>query len=62
MLKFCDLEWDKKCLEFYKRGDIVSKTASNIQIRKAVYKDAANKYLPYMKFLNTYVNKYSWFK
>ena len=32
-----------------------------IQIRKAIYKDSINKYLPYKQFINRYGNKYSWF-
>ena len=61
LMKFCDLPWDIKCLEFYKRRDLISKTASNIQFRKAIYNDSINKYLPYKQFLSKYVNKYSWF-
>ena len=51
LMKFCELPWSKKCLEFYKRKDITSKTASNIQIRQAIYKDSKEKYLPYRQFL-----------
>jgi len=40
LLKFCNLPWDKKCLEFYKRKDIFSKTASKYQIQNAIYKDS----------------------
>ena len=61
LMKFCDLPWDKKCLEFYKRKDLISQTASNIQIRKAIYKDSIHKYLPYKKFLKKYSDKYHWF-
>ena len=61
LLKFCGLPWDKKCLEFYKRKDIVCKTTSNVQIRDAIYKNSLNKYVPYKKFLDKYGNKYSWF-
>ena len=61
LLEFCNLPWDISCLEFYKRKDIVSQTASNIQIRKAIYKDSMKKYLPFKQFLNKYGNKYSWF-
>ena len=61
LLKYCNLTWDKKCLEFYKRKDIISKTASRIQIRKPIYKNSTDKYLPYKKFLNEYGKKYSWF-
>ena len=62
LMSFCGLPWDKKCLEFYKRKDLVSKTASNVQIRGAVYKHTNEKYLPYKKLLNKYGEKYSWFK
>ena len=53
LLKFCNLPWDKKCLQFFKRKDLISQTASNIQIRKAIYRDAIKKYLPYKKFLTS---------
>ena len=61
LLKFCNLPWDKKCLQFFKRKDLISQTASNIQIRKAIYKDSIKKYLPYKQFLNKYGYKYYWF-
>ena len=61
LLKHCNLPWDKKCLEFYKRKDLISKTGSNIQIRQAIYKHSSDKYLPYKKLLAKYGNKYSWF-
>ena len=59
LLKFCNLPWDKKCLQFFKKKDLISQTASNIQIRKAIYKDSIKKYLPYKKLLNKYGYKYS---
>ena len=62
VMSFCNLEWNKKCLEFYKRKDLISKTASNLQIRKAIYKHSSEKYLPYKKFLEKYKEKYNWFK
>ena len=62
IMNFCDLEWDKNCLEFYKRKDIISKTASNVQIRKSIYKHSLNKYLHYKKFLKKYEEKYLWFR
>jgi len=61
LMKFCELPWDKKCLEFHKRKDLFSKTASNIQIREAIYKHSLDKYLPYKKLLDEYGKKYSWF-
>ena len=61
LMKFCGLPWDKKCLEFYKRKDFISKTASNIQIRQGINKNSSKKYLPYKKFLDKYGEKYSWY-
>ena len=61
LMKYCELPWDKKCLEFYKRKDLFSKTASNIQIREAIFKQSLDKYSPYKFFLNKYGEKYSWF-
>ena len=61
LMEFCDLPWDKKCLEFYKRKDLISKTTSNIQIRKAISKDSIKKHLPYKQFLGKYGDKYNWF-
>ena len=61
LMKFCELPWDKKCLEFYKRKDLISSTASNIQIRKAIYKDEVKKNIPYKEFLIGHGKKYVWF-
>ena len=61
LIKFCGLAWDKKCLEFYKRKDLISKTTSNVQIRMAIYKHSLDKYLPYKQFLDKYGKRYSWF-
>ena len=61
LMKFCDLPWDKKCLEFYKRKDLISRTTSNLQIRKPIYKHSEKRYLPYKQFLKEYGDKYSWY-
>ena len=61
LFEYCNLGWDKKCLEYYKRKDIISKTASNIQIRQPIYKNSSDKYLPYKKLLSEYGKEYSWF-
>jgi len=61
LLKFCNLLWDEKCLKFYRRKDLISQTASNIQIRKPIYKDSAKKYLPYKQLLHRYSYKYKWY-
>jgi hypothetical protein len=62
LMSFCDLPWDKGCLEYYKKEDMISRTASNVQIRKAIYKDPKDKNLPYKQFLLKYGRKYPWFK
>ena len=61
LMKFCGLPWDVKCLEFYKRKDLISQTSSNLQIRKAIYKHSEKKYLPYKQFLKKYGDKYAWY-
>ena len=61
LFNYCELPWDQKCLEFYKRKDLFSKTASNIQIRKPIYKPPLDRYLPYKEYLNKYGKKYPLF-
>jgi len=62
LFSFCNLEWDKKCLEFYKRDDLVTKTASNQQVRNKIFNNNPKKYEAYKQFLSTYSNKYEWLK
>ena len=61
LLKFCDLPWNESCLKFYKREDLISKTASNVQIRRPIYKDSINKYVAYKDFFKLFEKQYSWF-
>ena len=61
MFKFCNLEWSEKCLEFHKRKDLFSNTASNIQIREKIYK-YNNKYNVYKKYIKKFEQEYSWLK
>ena len=61
LLNFCDLPWDIKCLEFYKRKDLISRTASKLQIRKPIYKDSLNTHPAYKALLSKYGAKYSWY-
>ena len=51
LMEYCNLPWNKRCLEFYKRKDIVSDTASDVQIRKMIHKHSLDKYLPYKPFM-----------
>lgn len=60
IFNFCNLEWSEKSLEFYKRKDLISKTASNIQIREKIYKYDDEKYIIYKKFIRKFEDKYSW--
>lgn len=60
--KFCDLNWDRETLDFYKRDDLHSKTLSFQQIRKKISKYDDKKYQPYHDLLNDYKNKYRWLK
>ncbi len=61
LMNFCELPWHKKCLEFYKRKDLISKTTSNVQIREPIYKSETDRYVPYKKLLEKYSKGYSWF-
>ena len=61
IFKFCNLEWSEKCLEFHKRKDLFSNTASNIQIREKIYK-YSNKYDVYKKYIKKFEQEYSWLK
>jgi len=61
LMKFCNLEWSKSCLNFFKKKDLISQTASNIQIRKEIYKDSINKYDHYKEFISKHGKEYTWF-
>ena len=62
LFNFCNLEWDQKCLEFYRRKDLVSKTASNQQVRNKIFSSNPKKYTVYKEFFDSYANKYDWLK
>jgi len=62
LFNFCNLEWDKKCLEFYTRDDLISKTASNQQVRNKIFNNNPKKYTAYKEFFTPYLNKYEWLK
>ena len=62
IFEFCQLKWNKKALEFYKRNNLFSKTASFNQIRKKVLVYDTKKYEPYVHLLQNYKNKYNWLK
>ena len=56
IFNYCELPWDIKCLKFYKRKNITSKTASNIQIRKPINTND-QKYSVYKNYLNNIEKK-----
>ena len=62
MFKFCNLEWSEKSLEYHKRKDLFSSTASNIQIREKIYKYNNTKYDVYKKHLKEFEQEYNWLK
>jgi len=62
LFNFCNLEWDKKCLEFYKRDDLISRTASNVQVRNKISNADAKKNIHYKEFFLSYADKYSWLR
>jgi hypothetical protein len=39
LIKYCNLDWEDKCLEFYKSGRQV-KTLSILQVRQPIYKSS----------------------
>ena len=60
MLNFCNLKWSTKCLKFYNRSDLTSKTLSQNQIRNPIYKQNSNEVSNYYEFLKLSGKKYSW--
>ena len=60
LFEFCELEWSSESLEFYKRKDLYSSTASNIQIREKIYDYNKLKYNDYKKYLKEFEQKYEW--
>ena len=52
LLSFCDLDWERNCLEFYKNKRAI-KTVSSAQVRKSLYNSSVGSYKHYEKFLTT---------
>ena len=62
MFNFCELEWSEESLEYHKRKDLLSTTASNIQIREKIYEYNKEKYNNYKKYLEKFEQDYVWLK
>ena len=58
--QFCNLEWDENCLNFQKRKNLYSSTASNYQIRTGIQNYNNKKYEDYHYLINDYKSKYEW--
>jgi hypothetical protein len=56
LLQFCDLEWEEQCLDFHKTKRAV-KTASNVQVRKKMYKGSSEAWRKYEKYLQPMINE-----
>ena len=56
LLKYCDLNWNDKCLNFHKNKRVI-KTASDTQARKRIYKNSINSWKNYEKLVNKFFNK-----
>lgn len=50
LLYFCDLEWEKECLDFHETKRAVT-TASTVQIRKKMYKGSSEAWRKYEEYL-----------
>ena len=58
--QFCNLEWDQNCLNFQKRKNLFSSTASNNQIRSGIQNYNNKKYENYHFLIKNYKLKYDW--
>ena len=56
LLKFCDLDWEAKCLKFYDTKRPV-KTASDTQVRNKIYSSSINSWKNYEKYLGKYYDR-----
>lgn len=54
LIEFCGLEWDDKCLEFYKNERRV-KTASQWQVRQPIYKTSQERWRNYEQWIGPLV-------
>ncbi len=55
LMNFCNLDWSIKVLDFYKRKDLNTKTASNVQIRKKIYKYDKKRFNLYRSYFENYI-------
>ena len=60
LMSFCGLEWNESCLNFHKKTDTMSKTASHIQVRDKINQKSLNSYQKYQPFFQKYAHQYPW--
>ena len=51
LIKFCNLDWDAKCLNFYENKKTPIQTVSLVQARKPIYKSSVNSSTGYSQYL-----------
>ena len=54
LLKFCDLEWEENCIQFYNNSSAV-KTLSTTQVRSSVYKSSVDKFKMYENLIPNFL-------
>ena len=52
IMSFCKLNWSEAVLKYHERKDLICTTASNIQIRKKIFKYDNEKFLPYKEYFD----------
>ncbi|MEK9599065.1 MAG: sulfotransferase, partial [Alphaproteobacteria bacterium] len=55
LLAFCDLAWAPQCLDFHKTERAVQ-TASNVQVRKKLYKGSSDAWRHYEKYFGAWMD------
>jgi tetratricopeptide (TPR) repeat protein len=55
LLAYCDLAWAPQCLDFHKTERAVQ-TASNVQVRKKLYKGSSDAWRHYEKYLGAWMD------
>lgn len=58
MLKYCELDWESGCLEFYKNKRLVS-TASHAEVKQPLYKTSKQRWKHYEKHLKPLIRELS---
>ena len=55
LLKYCELDWNKNCLEFHKTKRPV-KTASALQVRKKIYQGSSEVWKEHKKYIQPIID------